>query len=232
MDILQQLEDGKSLIEAVLENNPHKKINIPKIPFDIFFEKHNTVKEVLETEEWKNIYSNYYEFDKFETEIDIHETEIDEYDAKRQTIETIKCANSFAYWCLKYAKISHPIHGLIRLKLYKYQRRVIHEYANHRFSILSKFRQGGLTTISVAWALWRCLFQTDQRIMVVSKSDREAISAGEVAKTILDYLPTWMKPMMGKNNEHERQFEDTNSFLWCYTVEAARGRAITLLLVD
>jgi hypothetical protein len=37
---------------------------------------------------------------------------------------------------------------------------------------------------------------------------------------------------MGKANEHERRFEDTGSTLWCYTVEAARSKSISVLIID
>jgi hypothetical protein len=146
--------------------------------------------------------------------------------------EFIKCAKSFQYFCHKYVKIAHPKHGLIPFILFKYQQRVINDYDDHRFNIMSKFRQGGLTTVSVIWALWKCMFDTDVRIMLVSKTDREAIYAGDMARTAMDYMPQWLKPKMSKANEHEKHFSDTNSFLWSYTVEAARGKSITILLID
>lgn len=205
----------------------------PEEKFEDFYKQHYSVRELMASDEWKRIYCHYYDFDAFEQEIIIQETEaqVNAYDGHRQLQETIKCANSFSYWCHKYVKITHPIHGLIPFVLYKYQRRVVGEYVS-RFNILRKFRQGGLTTVSVLWALWRCLFKTDQQIMVMSKTDREAISAGEIAKKAMYYLPKWMLPDMGKHNEHEKQFRDTGSNLWFYTPEAARGKAITLLIID
>jgi hypothetical protein len=90
-------------------------------------------------------------------------------------------------------KIAHPKRGLLPFILYKYQKRVVKEYEKHRFNILSKFRQGGLTTVTVLWCMWRCMFKLDETIMVLSKSDREAIAAGEIVKRALIELPTWMK---------------------------------------
>ncbi|RDJ35605.1 MAG: hypothetical protein DWQ19_12370 [Crenarchaeota archaeon] len=218
----------------IYHSEEKKEIPIPKIPFEKFYEKFDFINEVKESQEWEEIYSNYYSFDSFEEEIYLHETteDMETYDIDQQRDEIIKCANSFSYFCTKYAKIAHPTLGIIRLIPYKYQKRVIECYNEHRFNILSKFRQGGLTTISVAWGLWRCLFKTGQRIMVVSKTDREAIAAGEVAKTIMEYLPSWLQPETDKCNEHEKQFKTTGSVLWFYTVEAARGKSITILIID
>lgn len=192
--------------------------------------KYSTLKEFYA----KEYDPKYYTFSKYEVEIDPMETveEVEKYDVVTQQRELRKCALSFAYFCNKYVKIAHPKRGLISFILYKYQRRVIKEYESHRFNILSKFRQGGLTTVTVCWALWRCLFKLDETIMVLSKSDREAIAAGEIVKRALQELPNWMRPEMEKNNDHQKIFMDTGCKLFFYTPEAARGRSITYLILD
>lgn len=181
-----------------------------------------------------NYDSKYFSFDKIEYAIDPMETKemIEAYSKQRQNQETIKCANSFHYFCNKYVKIIHPKKGLLPFITYKYQRRVIDEYDDHRFCIISKFRQGGLTTVTVLWAMWRCLFKLDEVLMVVSKTDREAIAAGEIVKRALEELPKWMQPDLSKNNDHQKIFQDTGCKLFFYSPEAARGRAITYLIID
>lgn len=178
--------------------------------------------------------SKYFSFNKYEMEIDPLEEieEVNEYPPDVQQRELMKCAISFTYWCHKYVKITHPKRGLLNFVLFKYQKRVIEEFENNRYNILSKFRQGGLTTVTTIWCLWRCLFKLDETIMVVSKSDREAIAAGEIVKRALEELPTWMKPEMAKNNDHQKLFTDTGCKLFFYTPEAARGRSITYLVLD
>lgn len=230
MEELIQQEIAPSIYMSV----PKKKIPVPEMAFEEWYKQFKNYEEMMDTDEWREIYSNYYSFEDSEKEIEINEevADMNEYTQHRQIQEIIRCTNSFAYFCIKYAKVNHPIHGVINFIPYNYQRRVIDCYDKHRFNILSKFRQGGLTTISVAWAVWRCMFKTGQRVMVVSKTDREAIAAGEVAKTILEYLPGWLKPLMDKCNEHEKQFKETSSTLWFFTVEAARGKAITILIID
>jgi phage FluMu gp28-like protein len=176
----------------------------------------------------------YYTFSKHELEIDPIEPyeEIEAYSKEKQQIEFLKCAASFAYFCHKYVKITHPKRGLLPFILFKYQKRVVREYEKHRFNILSKFRQGGLSTVTVLWSLWRCMFKLDETIMVLSKSDREAIAAGEIVKRALMELPEWMRPEMEKNNDHQKIFTETGCKLFFYTPEAARGRAITYLILD
>lgn len=195
---------------------------------------------------WKRKYSSlteyyrkeydptYYDFDRFELGIDPMETfeQIEAYDAEKQAKEIYKCAISFPYFCHKYVKITHPTEGLLPFIPYKYQRHVIREYDQHRYNIISKFRQGGLTTVTVNWCLWRCLYKLDETILVLSKSDREAIAAGEIVKRAMEELPSWMRPQMDKNNDHQKTFQDTGCKLFFYTPEAARGRSITYLILD
>ena len=93
----------------------------------------------------------YYEFDKYELSIDPDEPleNVEAYSPTRQRQEIIKCSDSFAYFCHKYIKILHPMRGLIPFVLFKYQKKTIRDYESHRFNIISKFRQGGLTTVTL-----------------------------------------------------------------------------------
>ena len=103
-----------------------------------------------------NYDQDFYEFDKYQSEIDPDETpeEVTQYWPERQAEEIQKCVESFPYFCQKYIKILHPTKGLIPFVLYKYQSRCIREYKDNRFTIISKFRQGGLTTVTLLYGLW------------------------------------------------------------------------------
>jgi hypothetical protein len=177
----------------------------------------------------------YYKFDKYELEIDPDEpmSSVEAYDAHRQQKEIVKCCNSFFYFCHKYVKILHPMKGLIPFVLYEYQRKVIRDYENYRFNIISKFRQGGLTTVTLLWGLWRCMFQMDQQIMLLSKTDREATDIGMMVDRSVENFPEWLKPKKdGKWNDHLKQFTLTGSALKFYSPEAARGKSVTFLIID
>lgn len=179
---------------------------------------------------------NYYTLDKYELEIDPSESleEVEAYDANRQQKEIIKCCNSFSYFCHKYIKILHPMKGLIPFVLFNYQRKVIKDYEDYRFNIISKFRQGGLTTVTLLYGLWKCMFQMDQQIMLISKTDREATDAGLIVDRACEHLPTWIKPKKneGKWNDHLKMFTDTGSAIKFYSPEAARGKSVTFLIID
>lgn len=179
--------------------------------------------------------TQYYTLDKYELEIDPDEPaeSVEGYNAARCQKEIIKCCNSFAYFCHKYVKILHPMRGLIPFVLYNYQRKVIRDYENHRFNIISKFRQGGLTTVTLLWGMWRCMFQLDQQIMILGRTDRDATDIGMMVDRSLENFPGWLQPKKdAKWNDHLKMFVDTGSALKFYSPEAARGKSVTFLIVD
>ena len=207
----------------------------PTQSFEEFYHKFETVGDMQDNEEWEKVFSNFYELEEYELDIPTNETteDLNKFNAEQQIEEIIKSAKNFFYWCHRYVKILHPKYGTIPFVPYKYQRRVIKEYESKRFNMISKFRQGGLTTVAVLWGLWKCIFQKDQQIYFLSKTDREALAAGDMARRAMDNFPYWM---FDKNQaditKHEKKFNDVGSKLCFYTPEAARGKSATCIVVD
>jgi hypothetical protein len=196
---------------------------------------------------WRNKYSTlreyykatynpkYFQFDKYQLEIDPDEPMeiIDSYDPARRQLEIIKCVHSFSYFCHKFVKILHPTRGLVPFIMFKYQHKVISDYENHRFNIISKFRQGGLTTVTLLWGMFKCMFRTDQQIMLLSKTDREATDIGMMIDRAVENIPEWLRPKKdGKWNDHLKMFTETGSSLKFYSPQAARGKSVTFLIID
>lgn len=207
----------------------------PEEPFENYYFRFKDTAAMVKDPDWDRIYSNFYEFGKYEIGIPVGETvdDLNALTADRQIEEVIKCAKNFFYWCHRYVKILHPKFGTIPFVLYKYQRRVIKEYEKNRFNMISKFRQGGLSTVSVLWGLHKCMFQKDQQIYFLSKTDREALVAGDIARKAMDNFPYWM---YDKNHaditKHEKSFNDVGSKMCFYTPEAARGKSATYIMID
>lgn len=164
--------------------------------------------------------------------LDTDSPQIKKYKLSKHREEIKKCISSFPYFCHRYVKIVHPMRGLINFVLFNYQRRVIKEYDEHRFNIISKMRQAGLTTVTAIWGLWRCMFKKQQIIMVMSKTDREAMTAAQMIANAIHWLPDWLRPTMGKDNDHEKQFIKTGSKIEFQGPQAARSKALTYMILD
>lgn len=226
------LEDFKPVKNVVPDG-----LVYPEEPFEDFYHtfKGQPIRDVVNSDTFKEIYSNFYEFHPYELDIPVGEKtdDLNMFDGETQLNEIIKSARSFEYWCHRYVKILHPKFGTIPFILYKYQRKVINQYNNHKYTMISKFRQGGLTTVAVLWGLWKAIFQVDQQIYVLSKTDREALAAGDIAEKAMHNFPYWMydeeKALLTR---HEKKFTDTGSKLCFYTPEAARGKSATYIIID
>lgn len=207
----------------------------PAEPFEEFYFRFKSTGEMIHDPEWEKIYSQYYDLTEFEKDIPVGEKvdDLNAFPADKQIEEVVKCAKSFFYWCHRYVKILHPKFGTIPFVLYKYQRRVIEEYESNRFNMISKFRQGGLSTVSVLWGLHKCMFQKDQQIYFLSKTDREALASGDIARRAMDNFPYWMYDSANADiTKHEKAFNDIGSKMCFYTPEAARGKSATYIMID
>lgn len=207
----------------------------PTEAFEEFYFRFKNTGEMLNDLEWEKIYSSYYDLTDFEKDIPVGEKvdDLNNFSAEKQIEEVVKCAKNFFYWCHRYVKILHPKFGTIPFVLYRYQRRVINEYEKNRFNMISKFRQGGLSTVSVLWGLHKCMFQKDQQIYFLSKTDREALASGDIARRAMDNFPYWMYDASNADiTKHEKSFNDIGSKICFYTPEAARGKSATYIMID
>jgi hypothetical protein len=146
--------------------------------------------------------------------------------------ELFKCQNSFSYFAKTYILINHPCKGLVPLVMYPYQDRVAEEWNNHRFTLTVKFRQGGFTTLGLAWSLWKCMFFQKQDIVHIDVSAKSAIHIGKLAKQIIQNFPEWLRPKTRTHTETLIDFSFTDSKLNFISSEAVRGRCITHLFIN
>lgn len=177
---------------------------------------------------------------------------------KEQQEEITRCAADFPYFCEQYVKVYVPnganpapvyvpsganpasaaFHtvnsAIVPFDLHSYQTRLYDHLEDNRFTIFSKFRQGGFSTVLAIYGLWKCLFRLDQRILWLAKTDREAVYVCDsIVKRALEYMPDWMKGnVMKMVSSHEKKFPETDSSMFFGTPEASCGKAISLLIVD
>ncbi|MHA2043216.1 MAG: phage terminase large subunit family protein [Candidatus Thorarchaeota archaeon] len=209
----------------------------PEEPFEDFYKSEEYVRDLLERPEWEGMYKHFYTISEDELDIPTHETvqDLEAFTPEQQAEEIVKCGLSFEYFCHRYVKILHALHGTIPFLMYNYQHTVIKEFNDNKFNIISKFRQGGLTTVAVLWGLWQSIFHKDQNILVLSITDREAITAGEIAQRAIDNMPVWLyqdEENKATLSKHEKVFPTTGSKITFHTPKAARGKTATMIIID
>ncbi|MBC8388815.1 MAG: hypothetical protein H8E13_12295 [Actinobacteria bacterium] len=67
--------------------------------------------------------------------------------------EYLKCAQDPAYFMKNHCLIQHPQKGKIKFNLYDFQEKTLKDLINHRYNIVLKSRQLGLSTLSAGYSL-------------------------------------------------------------------------------
>lgn len=145
--------------------------------------------------------------------------------------ELIKCKNSFEYFAEKHIQIAHPIKGIIPFELYQCQKNLINDYEKYKYNIGIKFRQGGFTTLTIIYLLWKCMFVEKKTALICARTNYEAEHIGRIVNAVTDKMPEWLKPK-GSFRKREKIFTTTNSRMLFMYPGSARGMHVDYLFID
>ena len=147
--------------------------------------------------------------------------------------ETILCAKDPIYFIKKYVKIEHPGQGSIPFNLFPFQEKVLNDFRNHNKNIVLKARQMGISTVTAAYSLWLMVFKQNKNIICLATKQETAKEIVTRCKYAYSNLPSWLKPEAIKNNELSLHLK-TGGRIAAETaaVDAARGKALSLLILD
>jgi len=148
--------------------------------------------------------------------------------------EIVRCGKDPAYFCNKYAKISHPMKGLIPFEMYKFQEEALADFKKNRFSVILKARQLGISTTVAAYVCWMMLFHRDKNVLVVATKLGTATNMVKKTKAIHKHLPDWLK-IASISIDNRTSFELSNGSqvkASSTSGDAGRSEALSLLVVD
>jgi len=148
--------------------------------------------------------------------------------------EITKCGKDPVYFLNNYAKISHPDRGLIPFKTYDFQTGLLKSFNDHRFNVILKARQLGISTITAGYVAWLMLFRREKNILVVATKFSTAANLVKKVKALIKNVPDWIK-IAQIHVDNRTAFELTNgSQIKASTTSADAGRseALSLLVVD
>lgn len=125
-----------------------------------------------------------------------------------QTQEQIikKCQHSVTWFLRNFGKLKHPSAGIIPFHPFSYQKQAINQFRTHRLNVFRKCRQAGISKISGAFATWFAMFHSHKTILIVSRTNDDAMSfLRDHIVFLYEHLPDWMKEVWKpvKMNEHE-----------------------------
>ena len=153
---------------------------------------------------------------------------------KEIVAEILKCGKDPVYFIDNYARISHPIDGLIPFKTYPYQADLLQDFNDYRFNIILKARQLGISTIAAGYIVWLMLFHRDKNILVMATKFKTASNLVKKVKAILKNLPQWIViSEISIDNRSSFELSNGSQIQAASTSgDAGRSEALSLLVID
>ena len=153
---------------------------------------------------------------------------------KEIVTEILKCGKDPNYFINNYARIAHPVEGLIPFKTYPYQSDLLNDFNDYRFTVILKARQLGISTIAAAYIVWMMVFHRDKNILVMATKFKTASNLVKKVKAILKNIPDWLliadiaidnRASFELSNGSQIQAASTSG-------DAGRSEALSLLVID
>ena len=155
-------------------------------------------------------------------------------DKKQRIKEILKCGKDPSYFLKTYARISHPMHGLILFDTYDFQDDLLKNFNDYRFNVILKARQLGISTITAGYVVWMMLFHRDKAILVMATKFATAGNLVKKVKGIMRQLPNWLKiATIEVDNRNSFELSNGSSIKAASTSgDAGRSEALSLLVLD
>lgn len=137
------------------------------------------------------------------------------------------------YFMDNFFHIQHPVRGKMLYHPFEYQRRLIENYHNNRFSISLMPRQTGKSTSAAGYLLWYAMFVPDSTILIAA---HKYLGAQEIMQRIryaYELCPNHIRAGATSYNKGSIEFENGSRIVSQTTTEnTGRGMSITLLYLD
>ncbi len=144
-----------------------------------------------------------------------------------------RCATDPIYFMKKYCLIQHPKKGKVNFQLYPFQETTLTQFEQHRFNIILKSRQLGISTLSAAYSVWKMIFNEDFNILVIAIKQEVAKNLVTKVRVMYDNLPTWMKVGSAEDNKLSLRLVNGSQIkAVAATPDAGRSEALSLLIID
>ena len=152
-----------------------------------------------------------------------------------QLASTDAKTEAFRYFCAKHWWIRHPERGRIHFELFDSQLECVNLWLTERYSIALKARQIGFSTLISTFAFWLTYFYPDRAIVMLSKTERDAVKLLEKAKYGQRFLPDWMKfrgPVVNVNQSRIAMSNESYLESLPSASDPARGESVYTVVVD
>ena len=144
-----------------------------------------------------------------------------------------KCAKDPIYFMRKYCMIQHPVKGKIPFHLFPFQENALTDFKDHRYNIVLKSRQTGISTLTAGFSLWKMLFNDDYNVLVIATKQEVAKNLVTKVRVMNQYLPSWLKLTTVEDNKLSLRYSNGSQIKATSAAgDAGRSEALSLLVFD
>ena len=144
-----------------------------------------------------------------------------------------RCSTDPIYFMKKYCMIQHPTRGKIPFQLYPFQETTLTKFTEHRYNIILKSRQTGISTLVAGYALWKMLFNEDFNVLIIATKQEVAKNLVTKVRVMNQYLPSWLKQNTEEDNKLSLRYTNGSQIKAISSGgDAGRSEALSLLVFD
>ena len=144
-----------------------------------------------------------------------------------------KCAIDPVHFMKKYCIIQHPTKGKMYFNLYDFQQDTLNSLKDHRYNIILKSRQLGISTLTAGYSLWCMLFRSDYNVLVIATKQDVAKNLVTKVRVMHDNLPSWLRGKTLEDNKLSLRFKNGSQIKAISSKgDAGRSEALSLLVMD
>lgn len=165
--------------------------------------------------------------------------EIDTSHLNAQQFRELVQVQKDVFYFSTFAYVVHPVRGKTRFLLYPYQKSVLYCFLKHRFNIILKFRQAGITELISLYCLWLTMYHPNKKVNIISIKDSVAKKVLKKIKYMYKNLPEHLKVPIVNGRMGELGTSSSIEFINGSFIEsiptseeAGRSESLSLLVID
>ena len=147
--------------------------------------------------------------------------------------ENRTCAKSILHFAERHFHIVNLDEGKIKIKLRKYQKRILKSLKDDRRLLVCASRQMGKSTIVSMYALWLVCFHEYKKVAILANKADTAMEIFSRIKMAFEELPVYLKPAVKSNRKNGFDLSNGSSIIVSSTsASSIRGQSINCVTGD
>ena len=152
-------------------------------------------------------------------------------------LEYTKCSQDPCYVIESYFEtFDKTREGYVPFELFDGQRKLVSNYRKHRFNLVLKYRQAGISTVTAAYSAVLTAFASPDRpekVLILANKQETAIEFQNKIINFIKQLPDWVNVSFDKSSQkHVRLSNGSEIKAVATSQDALRGYTPTVLLID